>query len=213
MPRIRTNQFEGNMVLGVWKITESVDDLLLLKSLNAFEDSEFKKISNTNRKRQWLSTRVLLNELCGSNQIIHHTESGVPFIESSKLKISISHTTNYVAVMLSEKFELGIDIEAINPRALKVKHKFLSEEELSALLNGKNELEKICTAWSAKESLFKLYVKGNLDFREHLKLSPFEFLPPGKIEASIHCNNYKSDFELVYDQIEDHILVYGMNKI
>ena len=113
----------------------------------------------------------------------------------------------------SEKFSigLGIDIESIRDRILKIKHKFISDNENQFLSSEKDYLEQLYVLWSAKESLFKLYGKGNLDFRKNLHINNFNFKNKGEISGKIIINDYLHLIKLYYEKIEDHILVYCLD--
>ncbi len=85
-----------------------------------------------------------------------HTPEGCPYLNRSAAPfISIAHTQRMVAFALSDK-PLGIDVEAIAPRTLRVMPRIISKREKETLhLN-----EDIATAtriWCTKEAVFKAY--------------------------------------------------------
>ena len=92
---------------------------------------------------------------------------------------SISHCGDYAAVMVSTECRVGVDIERITEKVKKVQHKFLSSSELLLIENlsasNSNMFTTLLTAaWGIKESLFKWYGDGEVDFIEHLHIEKID---------------------------------------
>jgi len=214
MPLIKKNTLAANIHLAVWEISETLDELLHDFVINENEKEAFDLFINEGRKKQWLVTRKLLFELTkNSNLWIAHDDNRKPILNDEHLSISISHTHNYVAILLGENIHLGIDIEKLTPRIHKIRHKFCSDTENKFLTDDETLLQRLYIIWSAKESLFKMYGEGGLDFRKNLHIHPFEYNPPGKLQTNIQCHNLDTEVELYYDQICNHVLVYGMSHL
>lgn len=214
MPLIKKNTIAFNVQLAVWEINETLEELLKDYAINEYERDSYESITNEGRKKQWLATRKLLLALSNNPDLwITHDDNRKPVLNDEHLSISISHTQNYVAILLGENIQLGIDIEKLTPRIHKIRYKFCSDLENKFLTDDEYLLSRLYVIWSAKESLFKMYAKGNLDFRKNLNIHPFEFNPPAELKATIYCNDLDVEVELFYDQIGDHILVYGMSHL
>ena len=99
-------------VLGVWEINESLRDLN-----NNFKDEYFKELKNKKRKLEYACTRLLLNQI-DSDLKISYNKYGAPILNKKK-KISISHTNNLAAIIISNN-KVGIDIEKISDKPLKI---------------------------------------------------------------------------------------------
>jgi phosphopantetheinyl transferase len=108
-------------------------------------------VLNENRKQEFLQIRKLRNDTIGKIEILY-SESGKPLLTNSSDFISLSHSQNFIGI-LKAPFNVGLDIEEINERILKVKKRFLNEDEI--LLIG-NKIENLTIAWTIKEALFKL---------------------------------------------------------
>ncbi len=121
------------------------------------------KISNANRKQEFIQIRALRNKTIGEIEI-DYNEDGKPFLVDSNEFISISHSQNFVGI-LKASFDVGLDIEEINERISKIKNRFLNEEELK--LFG-SSIENLTIAWTLKEALFKLNTRSGIDFRKEL---------------------------------------------
>ncbi len=205
---------QGNTKLGVWKITESANKLLPLLTLQKEEIETYDRFSNENRKKQWIASRLILAELFKDNKIsITYKDNGKPHLSCGERNISISHTAEFVAVIVSSNAQLGIDIEKIQPRILRVRHKFVSEAESKFIDESSSLLEQLYVIWSAKETLYKLHGIGNLDFRTNLNIEPFSFQGNGCAYAQISTHKSTTKYKLKYEQIEDHLLVYVIDPI
>ncbi len=156
--------------LGIWKISENVDELCAM--LSAVNEKKFLAITSENRQKEWLTVRILLKTLCGEEKTIIYTESGKPLLKDNSYNISISHTKGFVAVLLDPIRQVGIDIEYLSDRAFKLKERFMSKKELSSLLPD-NPVDKSLIYWSAKETLIKLLDKKDVILSEDLLVEPF----------------------------------------
>ena len=78
---------------------------------------------------EWLSVRVLLYAMLQEDKEIGYSPEGKPYLTDHSFFISISHTKGYVAVILSDKVPVGIDIEQYGQRVHRVAHKYMREDE------------------------------------------------------------------------------------
>ncbi|MCR5454837.1 MAG: siderophore biosynthesis protein, partial [Bacteroidales bacterium] len=98
--------------------------------ISADEKSVYQSFKNDRRRREWLATRLLIKEMLGRYPGISYDGLGAPILSGcSDINISVSHTDVLVAVSLSDKCSVGIDIERITNRVLRIKHKFLNRDE------------------------------------------------------------------------------------
>jgi phosphopantetheinyl transferase len=154
----------------VWHITESIEELCSAIRLSESEDVLYRTFVAESRKKQWLAYRLLIRALLDPDTYpVEYDPSGKPYLAGSTFHISVTHTEDLAAVIISSREKVGIDIERIRSRIENVKEKFLSPAELAQLNSGK-ELEQITLAWCAKEALYKFYGCRNLDFRENIRL-------------------------------------------
>ena len=143
----------SNCTIAIWKITETLEELLQLS--NTISTAEF----NTERqKKEWIASRLLLNEM-NPNYSISYNAFGAPELSNGRF-ISISHSKGLVAIIISQQ-QVGIDIEEISEKALRVSSKFVSTNNLKALT-----AEKATLIWCCKEAVFKWHQKGNVDFND-----------------------------------------------
>lgn len=121
-------------MIGVWQITETEDKLRELASVPSDEMEEISFISNESLRKQRLAVRALLCELFGEKVYLSHHDNGKPYLENSVTNISITHTDKYVAVILNDNEDVGIDIESLSRDFSAVERKALSEDESMTLM-------------------------------------------------------------------------------
>jgi len=194
--------------LGIWKKEEELSVLETVFPLKDEETEQYLKISNLERKKEWLTVRILFAELLQKRIEISYTEHNKPFIVNSNLNISISHSHDFVAVIISNNYFPGVDIEKISERVSRIKHKFLNTEELDWC----TDIEKQTICWSAKESVFKIFEK-ELDFHD-MVVSKFEIdADKGHFTIRVIKKGYEKSYPVYYRIIEDNILTYCVSKM
>ena len=196
-------------IIGVWEITESVEALLSQLKLNDEEKERFDSFKNDLRKLHWLSYRNLLKELVSPEEYSHvvYDECGKPYPENNLYFLSVAHSGKFSAAIVSKNKQVGIDIELIHPRIEKIISKFLTDTELNQI-TGSDRLEQLFVCWCAKEALYKLYGKKELDFKENMYLLPFTFSDKGVLNAIINTEEINKTFVLNFEKIEDYLMVY-----
>ena len=181
---------ERNQSLGIWEISESVNELKALT-----KGVKLGQIKSQKRKLEILAVRALLEKMCGNVKLCYN-KFGAPILDNNK-KISISHSKQLVAIIVS-KSRSGIDTEIISKRILKIKDKFISKYD-----NINESQEDLTIAWSTKECIFKWNQKGNINFKDDILIKSINHSTK-KIEVSFD----KNLFILNFIKINNHILVY-----
>ena len=169
MPVIEDFNITSNTRYVLWEITENYETLfsgieldLNYKQLLSQKKSEVHKV-------QFLAVRHLIKYLSINPQNLKYDSLGKPFFENN-FKISISHSGLYAAVIVSDT-AVGIDIETINDRILKIKSKYL-ETELNYPLELNTETSLLY--WNIKESVYKALDKTGIDFKENILVPPLD---------------------------------------
>jgi len=132
--------------------------------LTDLEKERYFEFQGESRKQEFVATRMLRHRLFGFKHI-HYNEHGSPYIEDAGY-ISISHTKGTIAIAVSETTPVGVDLEFIGNRAKTILNKFLSDRECNALDLTSDTDTTI--AWSAKEVLYKLAGRKQIDFKKDL---------------------------------------------
>jgi len=167
MPLVYQQNINEHTKIGVWHILET-EDFFLDKVTEQY------KIKHPQKRIQHLAGRYLLLELAKDISIknILLTPTGKPFLLDRSYFFSISHSANYVAVIISAKSNVGIDIQHIVPKIERIKQKFLTELEMELLSNlSISPNEQYTLSWTIKEAMFKYFDDSGVDFKQHLIIS------------------------------------------
>ena len=196
---------------GVWKIEESSDTLFSLLENGEEYQSQLEEIHAEHRRREWLASRVLLQALLGRPTRIAYHPNGAPYLPDSSLYISISHTKGYAAILLQEHPAAGIDIEYRSDRVLKIRSRFMSPEE-EASLDREHEAEHLLLHWCAKETLFKMIGREEVDFLKHLHVRAFPYAEEGSFRVQETRTDKAVEYELEYRIEKDYVIVWASIK-
>lgn len=193
-----------NAKIGVWKLSEPVEELyaIIFDFLSDCEKYEFQKFKSQQRRKEWLATRILLQKIKQSPFFceIKYSETCKPFIDNEK--IGISHSRDFVAIIISQTNEVAIDVEKISSKAYNIIHKFLSIDEQKLI--DKNNETLVTLFWSAKETVYKFYGKKELPFIDQINILSVDF-----DELKIKCIlSHKQLIEINFEIFEDNVLTY-----
>lgn len=194
--------------IGVWQITETEEELKQLSATPTDEMEEISFIRSESLRKQRLAVRALLNEMFDEKVYLSHHDNGKPYIENNPINISITHTDKYVAVILHDSEDVGIDIESLDRDFSAVEKKALSEDEIEDL-DDERRNEQLAIYWCAKEAIFKRLSVYNVDFAEQIEIERFRPKGEGELEATfINKDEDEEEFELSYVTFDRHVLVW-----
>ncbi|MCZ4693080.1 hypothetical protein DWB61_07510 [Ancylomarina euxinus] len=172
MPLVKHIQINETCQLALWKITEELEDLLACVCLNMTEQARVDGFGSLTRKKEFVTTRILLHKLLGNGIFIENNEHGKPLLSNSDFDISISHSKDYVGVIVGKNHDLALDIEYLSDRVYRITKRFMSEDEMLSVFEEDKQLH-IYQHWCAKECLIKLYGKKDVLLIDELKIHPF----------------------------------------
>lgn len=202
-----SKQLSDSSLLGLWHLSESLKVLLALYTFKPEELPEFENRKSEKRKKEWLATRLLLGTLLDTTYFIHYGTNGKPYLSPSTYHISISHSGDYVAIILSSNSKNGIDIQHIKPSIWSGKEYFLSDREIGELPYPE-DAAYLTTYWCAKECLYKYADTDLADLKNNLYILPFSPQPHGMLQTRILLPEYPEIIPLHYHHLDDYVLVY-----
>ena len=205
MPLIFQQPF-SEYEIAVWKISED-ENYFEEKLLLSEEEKNFlQNIKASNKRLQWLASRHLIRVLLKTDLFIdsNYKQPGKPQLLSHKKEISISHTDDVCAVIMSETKRVGVDIEPEYRDVSSIAHKFISEEEKQ---NRQLTNEENLFIWCAKEALFKLYARGEVSFQNDLHVQLPELKTEGTAKAKICKPDFNISLEMNYRFLEEGYLL------
>lgn len=196
--------------IGVWQISESEAELRDLASIPSDELEEISYIKSESLRKQKLAVRALLEQMFEEKVYLSHHDNGKPYIENDATNISITHTEKYVAVIVNNSEEVGIDIESLDRDFSAVEKKALSEDEIDDLNDDAEERrEQLAIYWCAKEAIFKKMSQYNVDFAEQIEVDDFRLGDEGEFEATFtDKDGYEEELHLEYMTFDRHVLVW-----
>ncbi|MFM6924027.1 MAG: 4'-phosphopantetheinyl transferase family protein [Ferruginibacter sp.] len=195
MPLVYQQNINATSKIAVWHITESED--FFLESVPVQRE-----IKHWHKRLQHLAGRLLLRELYPEFpvEMILIADTKKPFLANEPFHFSISHCGDYAAAIVSKTHRVGVDVELLNTRIEQIQHKFTSDEELEIFTQYPAEniqystfnIQCLTLCWSIKESVFKWWGRGEVDFKKDIVLRSVTGSPG---EGLVHCI-FKNEFEL-----------------
>lgn len=204
MPFFYQQNINDSSHLAIWAITEPV---------SFFERDLFLPIpiQNEERRIQHLAVRLLFKlmmpEIDLANLVL--ADNGKPYLLGIPFHFSFSHCKGYAACAVSETNPIGIDIEIIHSRVLKVAHKFLNEKEKGLLdeLTESETLYQLAFFWAAKEAMYKQHEQLGIDFSKHFFIPNLANKKQGNMHAYVLHNELHKKVNLEYHFGSDYVQV------
>ncbi|MBD3725181.1 MAG: 4'-phosphopantetheinyl transferase superfamily protein [Flavobacteriaceae bacterium] len=221
-----------------WKITEDFNTLFREVQLKDTSLSRLEKMKSERHQKGFLAVRMLLQHIGYSDYDLFYDEKGKPHLEikgkrqkakdkseflhtknllpfsqnhlGEEIHISISHSFDFSCICISSDKIVGIDIEIVKPKILKIAPRFMDISHLENL----SEVEKIQKAtviWGAKESIFKIKNEKGISFPQHIFENPF-LLSDSRCDAELRFNNKTEKFDIHFYKVEDYIFVAALPK-
>ncbi len=201
MPLVYQQNINEVTKLAVWHITENEDFFLEKVMLPG-------NITHHHKRLQHLAGRYLLPELFEHFplKLIKIADTKKPFLADEAYHFSISHCGDYVAAIVSRLNRVGVDIEVSAKKIERIKDKFLTagEQELVGKIDGLMEMQYLTLAWCIKETMFKWYGAGGVDFKEHLRI---KHISHNNNEFIVQCDFQKN----VIIPLKIHALYFNDN--
>ena len=194
-------------VLGVWRIEEDLDALLQTVTLDAAEKKKVMSFRSVRRKLEFLSVRALLAELTGNKARIVYNKDNKPFLKDGSMFISISHSHQLTAILLSVNEKVGIDLEYMSSNIATIALKFMNVKE-KITKDPSSRLYHLYIHWCAKEALYKICDKEITSIRKEISIEPFKVYDSGEIVGSIHTAAINEDFNMQYIRYDNYTIVW-----
>ena len=171
MPVYKSILVNSQTSVKIWKIDESYEDLRNNLSLTPLSEKRVEGMKSEIHARGFLSVRHLLKEFGYSDEDLYYDKEGKPHLKDGK-QISITHSFQFSGVIIGDKPN-GIDIEMQREKINFIARKFIDYEDQWLQMYNENRVKQLCLIWCVKESLYKLYAKPGLSFKDHCMVIPF----------------------------------------
>ncbi|MBL7702786.1 MAG: 4'-phosphopantetheinyl transferase superfamily protein [Ferruginibacter sp.] len=212
MPLVYQQNINATTKIAVWHITEPEDFFLTAVPVQ-------REIKHWHKRLQHLAGRLLLKELYPDFpvELIQIADTKKPFLENEPFHFSISHCGDYAAAIVSKTHRVGVDVEQMNDKIERIQHKFTGEEELEKIQNlpagqagSKFKIQNLTLCWSIKESVFKWWGRGEVDFKKDILIKSATGLPEQGVVECIFKNEY--DLDIHYLFFSNNYLTWVLTK-
>ena len=178
VPLYLQQDINENTRLAIWEIAEAPSFFMTEVGLRY-------PVLHPQKQAQHLAAGYLLLQLFPD--FPYHTmvypSAGRPYVPGDRYFFSLTHSGNMAAAIVSKSLAVGIDMERISDRVLRVRHKFLSQEEWDWVQGQGEELQRelLTLLWTVKEAVYKWRNLPGTIFSQDIIVSTFELMSAGKI--------------------------------
>ena len=168
----KIEKIDSSSALAIKIIESQEEDALDFLSFR--EKLSFANISHPEKRREWATARMAMRDALDVLRVpypgFYKDEHGKSQVMNGNGFVSLSHTEGLAGAIFHRDTPVGIDMDFIREKILRIGSRFLDKSELDFL--EKDPLH-YTMAWSAKESIFKCQGKRGVSFRENILLEPF----------------------------------------
>jgi 4'-phosphopantetheinyl transferase len=171
--------------------------------------SHLDNVTNEKRKAEWMFIREIICRTMPHSEDIVYDLHRKPSFKNSANFLSISHSSERVAVAINEVHATGIDLQYITPKILRIKSKFLNEEEQSKITD--DSIELTCY-WCIKEALFKIYGKKDAFLKENFEVQNYSFDGSrGRAIGITRANGQETVQAMELRKLGKYMMAYSVN--
>lgn len=228
MPFYKSIEINHTTTAYLWQITESYDELFQLVKLKEASIDRLAKMKSVEHQKGFLAVRMLLQHIGFSDFDLFYDEFGKPhLVESRKSKvqsnivendskifdyhISISHSHEFSSICISKHQNIGIDLEKLKEKILRIAPKFMDVNHLKPL-SIKNKIRKATIIWGIKESIFKIKNEKGISFPKHIYEDDFS-INDRNCNAKLIFNNKTETFHIQFYRIENYVFVCAFPEV
>ena len=206
MPFLKEFIINDKTKIKLWKV---IVGELNTKELNSDEKKILKLKKNGILREQFLATRKLL-ALENTDYKITYNNNGKPLL-NSKYNISISHSHEIAALVISDNSKIGLDVQLNENKIFNIQDKFLNPSE--KLNIGESPSLKILTMiWTSKESIYKAVGLKGISFSDNIKIE--KVVEEDKTGIGYYTNgSEKVKFDLKFFYIDEYTICYACQNL
>ena len=210
MPLFKTIFHDSSTEILVWKITETLEELLSEVVLNEKSKARLVGMKSVAHQCGFLSVRKLLQEKGYTDFDLFYDEFGKPHLQDGR-HISISHSHEFSTIILSDQ-NCGIDLEMQREKIIAIAHKFAAYEfEFLKDLSEKNYIRHLTVVWGAKEAVFKIRNEEGISFKDHIYITPFNIEMKAAV-AMLRFGLLNINYKIFFEEVEQFTLVYAFQQ-
>ena len=206
MPFLKEFIINDKTNIKLWKVMIGE---LCPKELNNDEKKLFKLKKSNVLREQFLATRKIL-ALENSDYIITYDPDGKPSL-NSEFNISISHSHEIAALVLSNNRKIGLDVQLKESKILNIQNKFLNKfEKLN--IEDDPSIDILTMLWTSKESIYKAIGLKGISFSKNIKID--KVIEKDKTGKGYYINGTeKVKFDLKFYYLDEYIMCYASQNL
>ena len=206
MPFLKEFIINDKTNIKLWKVMIGE---LSPKELNNDEKKLFKLKKSNVLREQFLATRKIL-ALENSDYIITYDPDGKPSL-NSEFNISISHSHEIAALVLSNNRKIGLDVQLKESKILNIQNKFLNSfEKLN--IEDDPSIDILTMLWTSKESIYKAIGLKGISFSKNIKID--KVIEKDKTGKGYYINGTeKVKFDLKFYYLDEYIMCYASQNL
>ncbi|MGH1388277.1 4'-phosphopantetheinyl transferase family protein [Kordia sp.] len=194
----------------IWKIEESFEELNSDIQLTNHCQQRLDGMRSEIHQRGFLSVRHLL-AVCGYTDFdLYYDSVGKPHLKDGK-HISITHSFNFSAIIVSDTIPVGIDIEKQRDKILRIAHKFTPLQEYKTIANHEALVRKVTIVWGGKEAIYKVYAEKGLSFLKHIDIDDFS-MEASQTIGNVYYGKETARYSLDFLEFEGFTCVYALEE-
>ena len=206
MPFLKEFIINEKTKIKLWKV---ILGELNPKKLNNEEIKLFKLKKSNLLKEQFLAIRKIL-ALENPDYIITYDLDGKPIL-NSEFNISISHSHEIAALVISNNLKFGMDVQFKESKILNIQNKFLNEFE-KINIGHDPSIDILTMIWTSKESIYKAIGLKGISFSENIKID--KVTVKDKIGKGYYINGAeKVKFDLRFFYLDEYIVCYASQNL
>lgn len=173
------------------------------------EKLAYANISRPDKQKEWKGARLAIKFALESIALPYPGFFKDEFGKSHPMDgygfVSLTHTKGLAAAIFHKEMPVGIDLDFVREKVVRLGPKFLDEQEKDFL--GQDPL-LYTIAWSAKESIFKCQGRRGVSLKHNIRLEPFKAeddILRGRIEHSEFSDHH---YQVKVERENDIVLTY-----
>lgn len=209
MPLCKVEPIGKQSSWALWQIEETIEELWQQLNPTAEAQFEYQHIHHHQKKLEWLASRLIIKHLVKSQGDsflgIYKDAFGKPHLHKLPFHISIAHCFPLAVGAIHQTHSIGIDIERPRRKLLRIRDRFLNQQEAAT---AGTDLHTLCKFWTSKEVLYKIYGRKKLIFREHIEVLE-NIDHPGQLVGKIDYKRFRESYFILIDQFDGHFIAYN----
>lgn len=171
------------------------------------EKLSYANISRDDKKIEWKGARVAIKSALDCISLPYpgffKDEHGKSHPMDGYGYVSLTHTKGIAAAIFHKDMPVGIDLDYVREKVVRLGPKFLNPSEIEFL---NNDPILYTVAWSAKESIFKCQGRRGISLKSNILLDPFS-LDDHVIKGRVYQSEYSDHFYNVKVEVENDIVL------